>query len=60
VDGERRVFECTRCGHVGPVYTDPPRCRKCGFQTGVIKLVGLEESRRLFEQNEARDDKPAG
>jgi hypothetical protein len=42
------------------VYTDPPRCRECGFQTGIIRFAGLEESRRLFDPIESRDDKPAG
>jgi hypothetical protein len=56
---QRKVFECTRCGHAGLVYVDPPRCRKCGFQTGVIRLVAEEEAKRLLEQQNRPSDSSA-
>ena len=49
---DRRVFECTRCDHVAVLYTDPPRCRVCGFQTGVVKLVDAESAHRMILQRQ--------
>lgn len=49
---DRRVFECTRCDHVGFLYTDAPRCRVCGSQTGVVKLLDAESAHRMIQQQQ--------
>jgi hypothetical protein len=49
---DRRVFECTRCDHVGFLYRDPPRCRVCGSQTGVVRSVDGETANRMVRQQQ--------
>ena len=49
---DRRVFECTRCDHVAFLYTEQPRCRVCGSQTGVVKLVDAETAHQMILQQQ--------